>query len=110
MFVRTFCITDTKHKDVRTTDVDAKALNISRVVQNRGTVCRWHLNGDTRRLLHAVERSRVSTEKRLCLVNVIVPCLIEIHIISYTQALTAKGVGLFREGIDVYFSLNICCL
>jgi hypothetical protein len=40
MFVRTLYITDTKHKDFRTNDVDAKALNLSCEVQERGTVCR----------------------------------------------------------------------
>jgi len=40
MFVRTLYTTDTKHKDDRTTDVDAKALNLSCAVQEMGTVCR----------------------------------------------------------------------
>lgn len=39
----------------------------------------------------------VSTEERLCLVNVTVPYLIEIqHIISHTQAFTVSGIVLVR--------------
>jgi hypothetical protein len=40
MLVRTLYIKDIEHKDIRTTDVDAKGLNLSYVVQERGTVCR----------------------------------------------------------------------
>jgi len=40
MSIRTLYITDTEHKDLRTTYVDAKALNISCAAQERGTVCR----------------------------------------------------------------------
>jgi len=36
MLVRTLYIKDMEHKDARTTDVDAKGLNISCVVQERG--------------------------------------------------------------------------
>jgi len=40
MSVRTLYITDTRNKDLRTTYVDVKALNISCAVQERDTVCR----------------------------------------------------------------------
>jgi len=39
MFVRTLYITDTEHKNVRTTHVDVKALNISCAVQENGALC-----------------------------------------------------------------------